>query len=316
MSESFDRQPEYSGAYAELSADDQRLLDALLESGFDVDGMEPLTERERVRAERLNEMFGLLHDYPVDDADDTLIAATMVRIDRLEETERRSYQLEAAGQGGGGGRFLGMNLRRPDFIGVAAAGLLAVSVLWPMANAVHQRSIDESCRNNLRLTSYGFSQYASDHNGHLPVARAGYGGGKTWDRISNRINLNPLIEGQYCSHGHLNCPGHHEDLKIGYSYQWQRPDSDLRWGVGRVTVIMGDRNPLIENARRGVFIPALSVSNDHGGRGQNTLSTDGSVMWLAQPVIGRGDNIWLPHGMDRLEPGAVSQDDSDVFLTH
>jgi hypothetical protein len=89
-----------------------------------------------------------------------------------------------------------------------------------------------------------------------------------------------------------------------------------------VTVILGDLNPLVDAARNGWEAPPLSMSINHGGRGQNVLATDGSIIWLEQPLIGatgaggRGDNIWMPDTAPSLRPGAAPDDDTDVFLVH
>ena len=63
----------------ELTPNDQRILDDLIEASFDIEAMEPLSDAERQRAVALCALFGLRNDYPVEDADDTLLHATLAR---------------------------------------------------------------------------------------------------------------------------------------------------------------------------------------------------------------------------------------------
>jgi len=307
----------------ELSANDRRLLDDLVEAGFNSDALEPLTEQERASVQRLQQTFDLLNDYPTDvdetdwhHSDDTLIHATLARIDQHEDERARRMSL-TSDRRRGAGRW-GLGIRLQDFVAVAAVVLLGASVALPLLNTVQQNSIDQSCANNMRHIGYGMSSYADDYGGELPFVRAGVGNQNlSWDTVANSVNLSPLIDGEYCQRGHLHCPGNHNNLKMTYSYQFQRPDVRINWMGRRTTVILGDRNPLIDAARSQRLLPALTMSADHGGRGQNVLRTDGATMWLSeQPIVGRVDNIWLPHGYDQLQPGAAPKGNADVFLAH
>ena len=56
------------------------------------------------------------------------------------------------------------------------------------------------------------------------------------------------------------------------------------------------------------------MSLNHGGRGQNVLSSDGATLWLIEPVVGRSDNIWLPDGMSQLQMDVQPSDPWDTFL--
>lgn len=296
----------------QLSPEDQRLLDCLIDAGFDFDQMGPLSSTERMRVQQLQKLLGLMCDYPVDDADEALLDATMARIDRYEDQRATRMSLSPEDQPMRGG----ISFRLPDFISVAAVLLIAASILWPLLASVRQQSIDRTCANNMRMVGYAFGHYAADNNGAMPMAKAGFLPGASWDTMSNVVNLAPLVEGQYCSHGHLNCAGNHEHLENTYSYQWQKPGTQMMWGSGRVTIVLGDRNPLIDAARAGRILPPDTLSRDHRGRGQNVLATDGATFWLTDTVIGTRDNIWLPHGAQKLSAGATPKDKADVMLAH
>ncbi len=300
------------GGGSTLSGDDQRLLDDLIEAGFDVEAMGTLSDAERARVEQLQRLFGLMNDYPVDDAEETLLHATMARIARHEDERAARMSLTPNEQLGGGG----WGIRASDLISVAAVILIAASVLWPLLATVRQQSIDRACANNMRMVGYAFGHYAADNNNAMPIARAGFLPGASWDTVSNVVNLAPLVEGGYCSRGHLNCAGNHDHLENTYSYQWQKPGTRMTWGSGRITIVLGDRNPLIDAARAGHMLPGNTMSRDHRGRGQNVLASDGATLWLTDTIVGSRDNIWLPHGAQKLSEGATPQDKSDVMLAH
>ncbi len=297
----------WNASHPELSPDDHRLLDALVEAGFDIEALEGLSPDQRRRAEALGNLFGLLSDYPAEDADDTLIHATLARIGRHEEEQAARMAFEAQREAEGNR----WRIRMPDFITVAAALLIAASVLWPIISHARQRSIETACSNNLRIDGFALSNYASDYNGALPMVKAGV----SWDTGHNMLNLGPLVEGGYCDLGDLDCPGNHEPLRPSYSYQLHSPEIRLVWDMGRTIVVLGDRNPIIDAARSGAAAPPLTISLNHGGRGQNVLSSDGAAFWLTQPVVGQ-DNIWLPDGATALEPRMRPAGAGDVFLTH
>lgn len=300
--------------YDQLSPHDQRLLDALVECEFDPEALELLSAADRRRVDAIMDLFELLNDYPVEDADETLVHATLARIDRHEERASARLAFDAT-QAQAGDVPRGRRIRMPDFITIAAVILIAASVIWPTTNFLRQRTVDAGCANNLRLLGVAFNHYASDYDGAMPVvAQAGMFNG--WStKAHNELNLNPLLEAGYCEIGHLDCPGNH-NLDPSYSYQWQLSDRPMVWGVGRITLALGDRNPMVDAARAGRWVPALSISLNHNGRGQNVLATDGAWIWLVQPLFGSSDNIWLPMGVLFLRPGDQPIDSNDIFLAH
>jgi hypothetical protein len=307
-----------------LSAADRRVLDALVQVGFArgrlPEALDRMTPEDQRRAAAMTRLLGVLDDYPVEDAEPALLHATLARIDRHEDQLAARMQFDARKELAGGGGGSGRRIRIPDFISVAAVLLIVAGVMWPVLDGVRQRSIDAACANNMRRLALSFSDYSADNNGSMPMAMAGPMG--TWDTVKNVINLKPLVDQGYCEAGHLNCPGHHlhSDAESAgapsYSYRWFTPQGAAHWNGPRVTIILGDLNPLIDAARRGWPAPPLSVSVNHGGRGQNVLASDGQTIWLTDPVIGRGDNIWMPDNADSLTPGSSPVDGDDVFLAH
>ncbi len=295
-----------------LSPDDARLLDALVENGFAPEALEPLSAEDRTRVDGIVTLFSLLDDYPVFDADESLVHATMVRVAREEEDAAARLVLDAAHLEADEGTRR-RRVRLPDFISLAAVILIAASVIWPTTSYLRARSIDSGCANNLRRLAFAFSQYSGDFSGAMPTATAGFASG--WDiGTHNVVNLAPLVEGRYCDREHLHCPGHEGEAGESYSYQWQKLGQRMVWGV-RATLVLSDRNPHVDAARLRILIPAVSMSPNHRGRGQNVLAADGTTIWLDSPLV-RDDNIWLPRGVDHLRAGDEPADPADVFLAH
>ncbi len=298
-----------------LSPEDRRLVDQLVEGGFDPAALEGLTPEEKRRVDAIVGLFELLDDYPVEDADESLVYATLARIDRQENEASARLVFDALSNESSDPprrwRF-----RIPDFISIAAVILIATSVIWPTAIHLRQRNIQAGCANKLALLSLAFDQYANDYAGAMPMAVANVGPDLSWEKIRNVVNLGPLVDGGYCNRGHLECPGSH-DLDPSYSYQWLLTGRRLVWGVDRVTIVLGDRNPIIDLARSGQPQVQLRMSSlNHNGRGQNVLGTNGTVGWLEQPVTPGGDNIWVPMGVSVLRVGDRPTDPADVFLAH
>ena len=125
-----------------------------------------------------------------------------------------------------------------------------------------------------------------------------------------------LAEEGYCEHDHLNCPACDAGPTESYSYQFHSDEQPASWRSPHRTILVGDRNPLIDFFRSGgdpADVEALRDSLNHDGRLQNYLMSDGSTVYLHQPMIGR-DLIWMPAptiGGDEEHAGHV-----DTFLVH
>jgi hypothetical protein len=293
----------------DLSPDDKRLLDALVEAGFDPASVPVDSPADRGRLEALLGLFELLEDYPVEDPDEALVPATLARVERVERDAASRLLLDAVGSGGARSA---RRFRVPDFISIAAVILIVASIAVPLTSQVRHRSIQGLCSENLRVVGGAFAQYAQDYEGALPRLMAGFGAEMSWDRFRNSVNLRPMIERGYCDQGHLVCPGNHAH-DTSYSYQWQGNGGRRPWHGG---VVLGDRNPVMDAALAGIAVPALTVSLNHGGRGQNVLAGDLSQHWLEEPLYGGRDNIWLPFGVHSLRPGDAPASPEDIFLAH
>jgi hypothetical protein len=285
----------------------------MVECNFDREALEALSPDDQRRADALESLFELLEDYPVEDADDSLVHATLARVDRCEEQRASRMAFRDAAESDE--LTVRRRFRMPDFISIAAVILIAASIAWPVGTHLHRQSIDRGCATNLRRMAVAFDQYAGDFSGAVPIAQAGVF--SNWNPTRhNAINLSPLLQGGYCDRGHLRCPGHEQPSGESYSYQWQQPGHTRIWGRDNQSLMLSDRNPHVDAARVGQWMPALTVSYNHGGRGQWVLATDGATKWIVLPLYRKNDNIWLPSGFAFLQGEIVPTDPADVFLAH
>ncbi len=149
---------------------------------------------------------------------------------------------------------------------------------------------------------------------------------------SHSANLFTLVRGGYASASDLTCPGNATAQSqfaagstdwatpegVSYSYQLFASDTP-RWYSGRASVVLTDKSPVIDRARRGETPDPLAPSNNHVSRGQNVLFNTGAVQFLTRPVLEDGDNIWLPRNLERLPSPTLRgaerpQSDSDAFV--
>lgn len=327
------RSPQGDGGPA-LSPDDARVLDLLIDARFDLAALSALSAPDRARAERLVAQFGLLEAYPIDEdqgADaDTLLDATMARIDRADRERSDRMRLDPVGSTSGR-----RGMRFPDLIAVASIAILAAVVLVPLLNWRNARAIDLKCENNLRLIAQGIESYTKTFDGAMPMSASilpdfaqEFG---SWLGYRNADNLNVLKDGHYCSLGCLCCPGDH-DPNGCYAYQVATGERRPRWQNGPTAAVVGDRNPLVDLKRDGETVKSVALNSaSHGGRGQNLLFSDGAILFSSSPYLplpglpagsGTGDNIWLPFG-DRADSllappggGSGAGNGVDAFLLH
>jgi prepilin-type processing-associated H-X9-DG protein len=261
----------------------------------------------------------------------SLVQSTLARIQSQIDSARGRFRMAPAGS---------HDLpARPawtisDLTGVAAALLLCASVFWPMFAASREQARATQCSGNLARAALGFSLYAGDYRGDLPRAQPSFRGGTWWDvgqsERSHSANLYILVRSGYASLPDLSCPGnpaapvmktdrHAHDWRsheeISYSYQLPGPGKP-GWGSSPRLVVLADKSPVVQRARRGEAFDPLAPSRNHAGRGQNVLFADGSVRFYPLPILDNGDNIWLPGAGPRptLTGRESPIDDQDAFV--
>ena len=289
--------------HLKLCKADAEMLDRLVDVGFELDQLEYLTPEDEQRAASILKMLGFLDAYPVEDASDSLIDATLVRIDQYESQRTARMQihtpeLETTKRG--------FRIRMPDLISVAAMILVTVSVFTMISNSTRNQSLTNQCASNMAMVGRGLVNYALGHNGQTPTetapAIASLFGGLAPERTDAQL----LASEGYCDHNHLNCPGHSGESS-GFSYQTQ---SAAMWDAirnrGKLFIVMSDQNPILKQLLANQKYNELTPSPAHGSLGQNHLRDDGSINSVAAPIF-KGDLIWV---LDAQNKGI------DIFLTH
>jgi hypothetical protein len=274
-----------------LSPEDIRILDLIAEDGFDPARVAALPDADRARGDALTTLLGRLDAYPVTDGDDALVDATLARIDRHDAEQQSRLRLVGEEDAARSGWRLGF--RMADLVTLAAVILVGVSVISPVMTNVRFRAQQTACSANLAALGGAFFTYTREHDGLLPMVRVA----RPWNHGGNVDNLSPLVDGGYCSAGHLHCAGHSGD-GCGYGYRLLASPTAARLDVSPTLALLADRNPAVDRARAGLAVLGFEeASANHGGRGQHVLFGDLALVWTVTPVVTgpgkRMDNIWL-----------------------
>jgi hypothetical protein len=325
---------------SELAPRDEDALEALVVAGFDPARC-PSSIRE-LAIRHAATLSGL--SVPLSAAErETLVSRTLAGVQaNIDSGQKRLVMDPAEGRARVGFRW-------GDLISVAALLLIASAVVAPMVGAVRGMSQQAGCRAGLVNAFRGFSSYANDYKESLPLASASLAGSRWWDigrpEHSNSANLYTLLRAKYANSADLACPGNATACRdvpapgamdwtcsdaISYSYRSQFVPERMSWAQATAApfVVVADRSPVIVRAMRNEWINPLANSDNHAGRGQNVMLSDGTIRWMATPVLADGDNIWLPRTLEevvarlqnptRAEPlhgNETPAGKSDVFLS-
>jgi hypothetical protein len=308
----------------QLHAADARILDWLVEHGFNASAVNELPEEDRARALAVLAQMNALDAYTVGAPDDSLVDAVVARIDRYEAD--RSAALNIASEGR-----VRRRLRLGDLIGIAALVMLSAAVLLPIASQVRAKSLEAVCANNLRSLGSGLASYASDHDGRM-VMTAGLGSGMfspsapaapstpkppahetvagssapqppmralisssrdgmsitiipDWGKYRHSDNLTKLVTDGYCDVHALNCPGCARGTAC-FAYRVPAAGSNYQLATPNRMVLAADANPVLEFRLKGRRIESSVLSSrNHVDRGQNLLFNDGTIEWHVSPVL-------------------------------
>lgn len=250
-----------------------------------------------------------------------------------------------------------MRITLNDVLAAAAAVILTGVIIAPMIVNARATTRETLCAANMGRAGLGFSLFAADHDGALPSVRALEASGRSgtpktvtvavrtdaggrpvgwWfvgsSPASHSANLFTLVRAGYATASDLTCPGN-PDAQSAFSplaTDWASPEgvsysyqlfstAKPRWSTGRTSVVLADKSPVIDRARRGETPDPLAPSNNHVSRGQNVLFNNGAVQFLSRPLLDNGDNIWLPRNLERLPSPTLNgverpQGESDAFV--
>jgi hypothetical protein len=274
-----------------LSERDASILDQLAEDGFDPSVVDSLVDEDRARAEAITDLFALLDDYPVDDATDDLVAATLARVNRAEDEQASRMQVGPAP--GEGEQLSGRRWRFPDLFATAAMLLLAVGVLWPIANSVNRHRMVALDSDNLSENGSAMVTYTNANAGRTPMEEVASLLPDPFEWLNSHTGThNTSVRTTLGGHAQDNDFHRPEGDPVGdaYSFQLWRQGDDLMV-EGRP--IAGNTNPLPGLGTNLAISEAKRPSNAHGDIGQNILFGDRSVRLLKISSID-GDGIWDP----------------------
>lgn len=299
--------PAQAPAPCELSAADVAALDALVESGMNPDALSPeLAPRGR----RQITLLSMLDTSPLQERD-ARIERTLTAVQRAIDAETDRFVLpETAPRG--------RRLHFADLVSIAALLLIGTALLFPIASGVREYGRRAACQSGMITAGLGFGQYAADSRDLLPMASPSHGGSPWWEvgrapERSNSANLFTLVRTKYTKVGDLACPGNPSacltqdaagDMDwrrfqdVSYSYRNLFGRKALTIVDSPAGVLLADRSTLVLRAPGVLQVRPFDNSPNHGGRGQFVLVGDGSVRWLISPVLGDGDNLWLPRPLE------------------
>lgn len=301
-----------------LDPNDELALDFLVEAGFDSASIDRMPEHLRQSARRLLHGLGELDRYPVVPPSESLVDATLARIDQEERHRRERMSFTAS-------KSPRLRFRMPNLVAVAAVAIVAVGVAFPVAHQVRWSSSQSLCANGLRNLGAGISSYSADNHGMMPMT-AGIGGIFTGDSkgdegiLDNAQHLELLSKKGYCAAGCTKCNG---ARTLSYRVPLHKAHYSLV-SMAR-SPIAGDANPIQMILQQG-RVPNSNMlgSINHGQRGQNILYSDGTVVWTASPIlpVGTGgaiDNIWViqqKNGAESLNIKGRAGRAQDIFLSN
>ncbi len=293
-----------------LSTSDALALDVLIESGW--------AEHQSERATRATHLLALLDHEPIDSADrssridatlDSVLTDAKKRRERLRLHPIRSDTLEYSRR----------TINWRDLVAVAAMLLIAFGVVLSLVEGARFESQQLTGASGLSRAGIGFGLFANDHDAHLPQAHQSGLDGRWWEignsQESHSAHLYLLVTKGYITLGDLASPGnpHARVVVDPDAADWASPE-ELSYSMqlyghdaprlalssgGRQQLLLADRSPVIERARRGVSFDPMAGSTNFRGLGQNVLAVDGSVAFLRSPILATGDNIWLPRPVEQ-----------------
>ncbi len=215
-------------------------------------------------------------------------------------------------------------------------------------NYARQMSWQTKCGSQMAGLFTGLSNYRNDNNGQMPMLAAAPGspwwkvGDQGSENVSNTRRMWVLVKNDYIKPTDLNlfmCPAtttkpscsftcnpkDYNDFPsrnlVTYSFRIGCPKAGLE-KMGR-QVIIADMSPIFVDAsasKKELFInisDALLKRNspNHGGRGQNVLFCDGSVVFVKERTVDVSlDDIYTIQGKQTYQGIELPASEADAFL--
>ncbi|MEE2908655.1 MAG: hypothetical protein VX527_12590 [Planctomycetota bacterium] len=283
-----------SDTVGDMNPGDEALLEQLIDVNFDPSALQGVDDATRARAERLAALMGLLQEYPVetvtDDQRESLIAATMARINRSNAAQQNRMQLQP------GGRLPRVRLR--EFVAIAAVLIVGLVIILPMIRSTS--TLENTDLRTARLLDFSkaLDAFAGDHDGELPSIQMD-------DPLYEQaIDHNPtMLDVSQCADGY----GLDQDLitqaQQQFSFHSQQAPKIFRVNIQGGTVIISDRNLYLERVLDGQALPEESTHRPL------VLKSDGSAG--ISPCLVSQDHIWDCDRQRRAGKPVI-----EIFLIH
>ena len=301
------------------------MVDDLLADGRTWDDPSQLSDPQH---QHIAELLSLMNQYPEEQAVATdLISETMARISAMTVAENNPESICPAGlrfhtsetnEITSVARSFG-SIQWREIASIAAVVLLLISITVPMLQNARAQAVRQKCCAHMMGAAIGFSQYGNDHQGNLPAITDPQTNDNWLQSRANSANLFALAKSGFVTLETLSCPGNKnaevntkflagtnwpDRSGAGYAYQNQLGPIRTKWQqTGQSIPVLSDCNPIADSSAKHLDnpnfmgMPANMISPSHGGKLQNVLLTDGSVIQLTQPIY-NGDNIWLPRNIN------------------
>ena len=272
-------------SHLDLSPPDAEALDALVEAGFDPSAIDAMPAEQQPRARRVVSLLSMLNDYPVEDADDTLVHATLAGIKRHDAAAARRMSLvdrNAALDGRRGRRF-----RLPDLISVAAVLLIGCSIVFPLLSNLQKEHDVLKSQNNLQYVTHAVNSYALDHGGDIPTARAGPDG--HLEHLHRHDQPDPARAGELLRHQRSG--GAEGGARCGR----------IEFRHSNLVLFLGDRNPIIDAIREGRMDEPMRIELGVRRDGRRILTEQGAILWLGQAAPPMNNDQWSPRAVMWLQ---------------
>ena len=224
---------------------------------------------------------------------------------------------------------------------LAAVILITAGIAWPTFFNMRQRAQRATCEYRLGQLGGAVARYAGENDDSIPYAAAM--GAAQWSRIgeagSHTSSPFRLLQLKYARAEDFICPGHPGAIALNLKPEELagRQDFECRDNLSFSWRVLGEKSDRRLSGLRGVIVSDMSpvfqgfctrsssspvelndellksLSNNHGCKGQNVLSTDGSVLFLRVRLVGN-DDIFTIRGRTTYYGNESPRDPDDVFV--
>lgn len=297
--------------------------DRLLEDGIASD-REPADAREAAVLDVLKR----LDQYPDEESDTDLVAATLARVDAEESKRRQDWAVspDVAERA----RFL----RLPDSFAVAAAILLAISIGVPLYNQLDSRQELASCQARQQAIGQAIAGFAGDNANALPIDLdlLGTASDGTY-QVRNPVehswssHLKTLVDDGRVPKEALFAAVAEDGSQttlVAYRLPFQVSAHRFEGTYRPASALLGDRNPVVEAMRQSGRPCDAGVGANNHDRAQLVVINfrlETSILespWLSRDGSETSDNLWVAHDYDEDQASAtmIPDDHHDTVLAH